>query len=290
LFEEELINIEHIMEDLDLFRCSITDEEMLRDLMLKEKPDLIFHLAAKSHVGFSWKDRMETFAINFMGTVNLLESVRGLDYRPKILSVGSAEEYGKVPASSMPITEDFPLKPASPYAVSKVASEMLCYQYSHAEDFEIVMVRAFNHTGARQSPSFVCSDFARQIALIEAGLQQPEIHVGNLGVSRDFCDVQDVVDAYVKLVEKGSSGEVYNVCMGKAVSIEEMLKELLRISSEKIEVKVSKEKFREVDLPLLVGDNRKIKDSIGWEPEISLEKTLEDLLNFWRDKISEGVH
>jgi GDP-4-dehydro-6-deoxy-D-mannose reductase len=285
LFENELENIEHLKENIDLFLCNITDEDQMRALLKRKKPDFIFHLAAKSHVGFSWIDRKDTLSINFMGTITLLEAVRELTLKPRLLMVGSAEEYGKV-QSSEPITEDYPLKPTSPYAVSKAASEMLGYQYCLSDAMDIIMVRAFNHTGPRQHPSFVCSDFARQIARIEAKLEPPLINVGNLEVYRDFSDVRDVSSAYFKLLEKGTSAEVYNVCSGKAVSIKNVLCELLDLSSMKIDFKVDKDKFREVDLPILVGDNTKIKTAIGCEPIIPLRKTLEDLLNYWRSKVS----
>ncbi|MBU1626128.1 GDP-mannose 4,6-dehydratase [bacterium] len=288
LFEEELSNIKAIKDDLDLTLCNITDSVKLKETIFRIKPDYIFHLAAKSHVGFSWKDRQDTFSINFMGAVNLLEAVRGLDYKPRVLMVGSAEEYGIVPPAAMPIREDYPLKPTSPYAVSKAAAELLCYQYSNADHLDIVIVRSFSHTGPKQPPTFVCSEFAWQIAKIEAELQEPVIKVGNLEVSRDFCDVRDVVKSYVDLIENALSGEVYNVCSGKAISIVQILTRLCSFSLKKIEVKTDEEKIRKVDLPLLIGDNTKIKKAVGWEATIPIEKILEDLLNYWRRKISKG--
>jgi len=285
LFEDELNNIQHLKDKVELLKCNITDESYLHKFLKTKKPDFIFHLAAKSHVGFSWKDRKETLSVNFMGTANLLEIIRNLDYETRILLVGSAEEYGKVNTSER-IKEDFPLKPTSPYAVSKVASEMLGYQYCISDDMKIIMVRAFNHTGPRQHPSFVCSDFARQISKIETGQEPPVINVGNLDIYRDFSDVRDVARAYLSLLEKGASGEVYNVCSGKAVSIKSMLDQLLKLSTVKIDIKVSKDRYRNVDLPVLSGNNEKIKKAVGWEPGIPLIKTLEDLLNDWRDKIS----
>jgi len=288
LYKEELENIEKVKKEIDLFLCDVTDGERLRELISRSAPEVIFHLAAKSNVGLSWGERKDIFTVNFMGTLNLLEAIRELGCKARVLFVGSADEYGKV-SSGEPITEDYPLKPTSPYAVSKAAAELLCYQYSHADESDIIMVRAFNHTGPRQPPTFVCSEFARQIARIEAGLQPPVINVGNLDVTRDFSDVRDVVNAYYMLAEKGKSAEIYNVCSGKAITIREILEKLLSIATKTIEIKEDESKVRKVDLPLLLGDNSKINNATGWQPKIHSDKTLEDILEFWRNKVSQEI-
>jgi len=217
-----------------------------------------------------------------LGLLNLLEVIRRTGSLPRILIPCSSDEYGNVDVSGLPITECHPLKPNSPYALSKVFQDYLGYQYFEGYGIPIVRTRAFNHAGPGQSPVFVCSDLAKQIAEIEAGFREPVIKVGNLEAKRDFTDVRDVVRAYWLALYKGEAGEVYNVCSGKAYSIGEVLDILLGLAKVKIKVEKDPQKERPSDISILLGDSTKIRQATGWRPEIPFEKTLSDVLDYWR--------
>ncbi len=281
--DESTVNIDHLSKDLGIFQGDIRKGRLIKKIVLEIKPDQIYHLAAVSFVPTTRNSPRRTYATNFTGTLNLLEAVREAGINPRILYLGSAEQYGQIEEKAQPITEDSPLSPISPYAVSKASGEFLAYQYCRNFAMEIIRLRPFNHTGPRQSPQFVCSDFASQIAQIERGKREPVIFVGNLEARRDFSDVRDIVNAYWLALEKAKAGEVYNICSGKAYSIREILKKLLRLSKIKIEVKVLPEKQRPAEIPLLVGDYSKFRRETGWKPKIPLEQTLRDLLQYWRN-------
>jgi len=220
-----------------------------------------------------------------MGTVRLLDEIVRLGINPRILLAGSAEEYGKVTPEQIPIRETNPLNPSSPYGASKAAVSLLFKQYCTKFGLPVLYVRAFNHIGPGQAPGFVTVDFAKQIAEIEAGKREPVMKVGNLEARRDFTDVRDVVGAYWILIREGSPGEVYNVASGTAPAIKEILEILLQKASVKIEVLKDQTRMRPSDVPILLGDIAKIKAKTGWEPTISLDRSLEDILNYWRQKI-----
>ncbi|GFP20395.1 GDP-4-dehydro-6-deoxy-D-mannose reductase, partial [Candidatus Hakubella thermalkaliphila] len=248
----------------------------------------IYHLAAQSSAALSWEDPRRTYEINIFGQLNLLESLLKSQVEASVLITASGEVYGKVSPEQVPITEDYSLRPDSPYAVSKAAQDLLGYQYYSAYKMRILRTRSFNHTGPGQSPAFVCSDLARQIAQIEAGRHRPVIQVGNLEPKRDFTDVRDVVRAYIELIRKGRPEQPYNVCSGRAYAIGEILEMLLAMSEKRIEVEVTQDRFRPSDLPILLGDNRRIREDTGWSPAISMEKSLRDLLDYWRAKGSDS--
>jgi len=250
----------------------------------KVRPDEIYHLAAISFVPTSLMNPKLTFDTNLDGTLNLYQAIIELKIEPKILFVGSADEYGSIKNSDLPIKENCPLRPINPYSISKASADFLSYFYFKNYHFNIVRVRPFNHIGPRQSPEFVCSDFAKQIAKIEKGLKEPIIKVGNLGAKRDFTDVRDMVRAYWLAVQKGEFGEAYNICSGNGVSIKELLGRFLNMSKKKIKVIQDPKRLRPSDVPLLVGDFKKFTKQTDWEPEIPLKKTLEDILNYWREK------
>jgi|APSaa5957512622_1039677.scaffolds.fasta_scaffold38575_2 GDP-4-dehydro-6-deoxy-D-mannose reductase len=264
------------------YHVDILDMDALNEMLLDFKPDVLFHLAGISDVGFSFKQPEITHKINVEGTKNVIESAFKLEKKPKILMVGSAMEYG-IPQFT-PITEDHPLNPSSPYAKSKVEAEKIAKEYCD-KGMEIISTRSFNHTGPGQSPNFVSSSFAREVAKIEKGLQKPDIKVGNLSSKRDFTDVRDIVKAYVDLVEKGKSGESYNVCSGKGVSMQKILDVLLSITSVEVFMETDEERIRPSDVPISIGDNTKLKEDTGWVPKINLERTLYDLLNYWRENV-----
>lgn len=283
---ESLENIQEIRRSLHLSNCDITRFDQLSRLVKRISPDQIYHLAALSSVGKSFSNPLDTIETNIRGTLYLLETVRNLEKRTKVLVVGSSDMYGKVLPKEIPITEERSLLPVSPYGMSKAAGDLLAYQYFKSYGVYAIRARAFNHTGPRQRTGFVIPDFASQIAKIEAGQMPPALKVGNLSSKRDISDVRDVVRAYLSLMGKGKAGEAYNVCSQEAYIIKNVLKILLSLSKKKIKVKLDKKKNRPAEIPILVGDNSKIRKATGWKPKITMEKTLEETLNFWRRRYS----
>ncbi|MBN1163843.1 MAG: GDP-mannose 4,6-dehydratase [Candidatus Krumholzibacteriota bacterium] len=277
-------NIEHIWDKLKLLECDLRDASSTRDVIEQIRPDYIFHLAAQSFVPTSWKAPSESLITNVIGQLNIFEAIKKIDLDCRIQIACSSEEYGMVLPEEVPIRESNPLRPLSPYGVSKVGQDMLGYQYFMSYGMKIVRTRGFNHTGPRRGPVFVCSDFAKQIIDIERDLRDPVMKVGNLDARRDFTDVRDMVRAYWLSLEKGVPGSVYNICSGKSYSIKEILDILIEISGVKVEVDMEEGRLRPSDVPLLEGDFSHFRNDTGWEPEISIEQTLADLLDFWREK------
>jgi len=278
-------NIDHIREKIHLVEGDLLDAHSLQDLMMDVRPTHIFHLAAQSFVPASWTSPAVTLEINIVGPCNLFEAVRAAQLSPLIQIACSSEEYGLVKPNELPIKETNPLRPLSPYAVSKVAMDYLGYQYFKSYDMRIIRTRGFNHTGARRGEVFAESSFAKQIAEIEKGIKKPVILVGNLEAKRDYTDVRDMVEGYFLALEKGESGEVYNICSGKAIKIEKVLETLLSFSKTKVTVKQDPSRMRPSDVPILLGDNWKFVKQTGWKPKISFEKTMKDLLDYWREKV-----
>jgi len=276
-------NIKHIKSELQLHVCDVRNQDHLHSVVASSKPDQIYHLAAIAHVPTSWKNPWLTYETNFFGTLNLLETLRSTERVAKILYVGSSDEYGSVGEESLPINEEVSLSPLNPYAVSKVCGDMLAFQYFKSYGLHIVRVRPFNHTGPRQTPAYVCSGFAKQVAEIERGVKDPVVTVGNLEAKRDFTDVRDMVRAYWLAMEEADVGEVYNICSEKAIGIGDILTKLLEMSSRKdIIVQTDVTKVRPSDVPLIVGDCSKFRAKTGWATEIPIEQTLRDLLEYWR--------
>jgi len=273
-------------EVLDL---NILNIDEIESVLTKVEPDYIFHLAAQSSVALSWENPGLTVDVNIKGAVNLMDAVRTLDYKPRILLIGSGEEYGYINESETPIKEDNRLRPGNIYAATKVCQNMLGQIYTKAYDMDIIMVRAFNHIGPGQDPRFVVSDFCKQAAEIEAGIREPVMKVGNLSAKRDFTDVRDVVKAYSKLVQKGKKGETYNVGSGKAVAIQQILDKILELSAVKIEISIDTGKIRPIDIPLIEADTDKLKLDTGWEPVIPLELTIKNTLDYWSKFVPTGV-
>ncbi len=271
-----------------VFACDIRDGAKLEKILRRIKPDRVFHLAAQASVPVSWKDPRGTFEQNLNGTLNLLEAARRACPKALIQLTGSAQEYGIPPKTSGRIGESAPLNPLSPYAVSKAAQDFLMKFYGRRFGMKIVMTRAFNHIGPRQSDDFIASSFAKQIAEIEAGLRRPEILVGDLRSVRDYTDVRDMVRAYWLSLEKGRAGEVYNIASGRGRSGLEILEAYLKITDARIRVKKDPSRMRSHDLPRLVGDPSKFMRRTGWKPEINFEKSLEDILNYWRKEVGRG--
>ncbi|MBC7228972.1 MAG: GDP-mannose 4,6-dehydratase [Actinobacteria bacterium] len=265
--------------------CDILDGRALFELVKGFRPHYVFHLAAQSSVRRSWEDPELTFRIALHGQANLIEALRVAGVEARVHVACSSEEYGKVSEDELPIRETHPLRPSSPYALSKVMQEyhaVFCHQ---AYGMETVITRAFNMIGPGQSAEFVASDFARQIAEAEAGMREPVIRVGNLEARRDFSDVRDLVGAYWELLRKGVPGEAYNVCSGEDHPVSELLDTLLSLSGTPIEVVVDPQKYRVADIPVLRGDNARMREVTGWRPRLSLEQTLSDVLDWWRAEV-----
>ncbi|MBI5620970.1 GDP-mannose 4,6-dehydratase [Candidatus Gottesmanbacteria bacterium] len=278
-------HIESIINKLHLEDADLLDTHSLYTTLSRIKPDYIFHLAAQSFVPTSWVSPSVTLEVNIVGSANLFEAVRQAGIDSVIQIACSSEEYGLVHENELPIKETNPLRPLSPYAVSKVAMDYLGYQYYQSYKVRIIRTRGFNHTGPRRGETFAESNFAKQIALIEKGKQDPIIRVGNLEAKRDYTDVRDMVRAYVLAVEKCDPGDVYNVAAGNAIRIGDMLNLLLSYSKVNVEVKEDPSRMRPSDVPVLIGDNTKFVLKTGWKPEIPFEKTMEDLLNYWRERV-----
>jgi len=279
-------NIEHLRSRVTLIESDLRDMSSVRALVEAANPSRVIHLAAQSYVGTSWQAPAETLSTNIISQVNLLEAIRALKLSPRFLTVGSSEEYGLVYEDELPIREGNPLRPLSPYAVSKVAQDMMGYQYFRSYGLPIVRARAFNHEGPRRGDVFVTSSFARQIAEIEAGRSEPAVYVGDLKPRRDYSDVRDIVRGYWLLLERGEPGEVYNLCSGRSWAIQQVLDFLVAQSTVKgIQVKVDPLRLRPSDVMVLEGDPGKAEKAIGWKAEIPFERTLSELLDYWRERV-----
>jgi GDP-4-dehydro-6-deoxy-D-mannose reductase len=249
-------------------------------------PDAVVHLAAQSSVHQSWLDPDGTLRTNLHGTLHVLEALRRRRLKPPMLVVGSADEYGAADAKELPLREDAPLRPNSPYAVSKVAQGYLALQYALSYGMPVLRTRTFPTTGPGRGENFAESSFAKQLAEIECGRRAPVLEVGNLDAVRDYTDVRDVVRAYWLLLEKGAPGEVYNVCSGRGIAIREMLERLVALSQATVEVRVDPGRLRPSDIPVLVGDPGRLRAAAGWQTCLPIERTLQDLLDDWRRRVA----
>jgi len=279
-------NIEHLEGRIRLIEADLGDMTALRAALAMSRPDAIFHLAAQSFVPTSWTAPTETFHVNAIGQIHLFEAIRSLGLDPVVQLACSSEEYGLVLREETPITELNPLRPLSPYAVSKVAQDLLGYQYFKSYGLRAVRTRGFNHEGPRRGEVFVMSNFARQIAAIEAGAQEAVIRVGNLDAVRDFTDVRDMVRAYWLAAERGEPGEVYNISSGEGITIRDMLDRLLAMSRVEVRVETDPARLRPSDVEVLLGDSSKFRAATGWAPRLPLERTLADSLDYWRARLA----
>ncbi|MCL5675867.1 MAG: GDP-mannose 4,6-dehydratase [Patescibacteria group bacterium] len=263
----------------------LTQRDKTEDAIKKIKPDEVYHLAALTSPAKSFQDPFQTLENNLKAQINLLEALRVHKPDARVLIIGSADEYGLVKKEDNPVDEKQPLRPTNPYAVSKITQDYLALQYVLAYKMPIVRVRPFNHIGPRQSPNFVVSAFAKQLAEIEAGLKEAIISVGNLSSVRDFTDVRDMMRAYQIILEKGVPGEVYNIGSGRGYKMEEILNLLLSMTAKKIKIQVDKTLLRPIDEPILVCNYNKINGLTGWKPKISISETLKSVLDYWRDQV-----
>lgn len=268
-------------------RCDLLDSEAVRELIEDWKPECIFHLAAQSSAARSFEDPVGTLETNVIGMLSILESVKSVrascEGRVHLLSVGSCEEYGKRSPEDMPLHEESPIEPVSPYAVSKAAQSMLALQYGRAYDLNVCATRSFSHTGPGQTSRFVLPSFAKQCAEINAGIKEPVLKVGNLDVIRDFLDVRDVVRAYRLLIERGEIGRIYNVCSSRGLNLKHALNMMVEQMSVEIRIETDPALIRPADVPVLIGDNSKLRHDTGWEPGISIEQMIRDLMKYWKD-------
>ncbi|MFW5772064.1 MAG: GDP-mannose 4,6-dehydratase [Phototrophicaceae bacterium] len=278
------------MPGMTLHTLQLKDQEQTRALIERVRPDHIYHLAAQAFVPRSFEEPWETLENNILAQLNVILACIRAGIEARVLVVTSAEMYGRVQPDDLPIDEETPLRPSSPYSVSKIAQDMLALQYATSHNLPIMRVRPFNHLGPGQGASFVAPAFALQIARIEQGLQEPVIRVGDLSARRDFTDVRDVVRAYQLVIDHGTPGAVYNVATGVARSIRELLDELLRHSAVPVETVVDPERLRPVSIPILQGDSTRLRQSTGWQPEIPFEQSLVDILNDCRQRVtSQGA-
>jgi GDP-4-dehydro-6-deoxy-D-mannose reductase len=262
----------------------ITDAEGLKASFTSARPEAVYHLAAASHVGTSWSAPVEVLRVNAEGTLNVLLAALEAGVR-RVLVIGSAEQYGKVTPDLLPVRETTPMRPVSPYGASKAAAEMVASHAFRGRGLDVVCVRAFNHLGPGQSEALVASTIAKQVADAErAG--GGVVRTGDLSPRRDFTDVRDVVRAYRLLVEHGEPGEAYNVCSGRAVAIQEIAGQLAGRVSVDVRFELDPERLRPVDVPEVCGDNTKLREATGWSPEVALEQTLGDVLDWWRQRTS----
>lgn len=280
-------NLAHLLRPntVTLLHCDLTDAASAKRLIELVRPDRIFHLAAQSYVPGSWNAPAMTMEVNVIGQINLFEAVRQAGIDPLIHIAGSSEEYGLVYPNEVPMKETNPLRPLSTYAVSKVAQELLGWQYFRSYGLKCIVTRGFNHTGPRRGEIFVTSSFAKQIAEIEKGLRPPIIWVGDLESRRDWTDVRDMVRAYWLALEKGEPGEVYNIGSGVSRRVGDMLELLLSMTDMNVEIRQDPARLRPSDVPILWADATKFKKRTGWEPRIPFEQTLRDLLDYWRAKV-----
>jgi GDP-4-dehydro-6-deoxy-D-mannose reductase len=266
---------------VEYHQAEIRDTKKVRAVILQSRPDQVYHLAAMSAVDLSWKEPLRTYEVNLFGAHNVFSAAMELSPPPKILNVSTAQVYA--PASHI-LTEHSPVAPENPYAASKAMTELLAFQYGDHAPGGIITARSFNHTGPGQQPGFVLPSIAKQFAEIAAGLRPPKLGVGNLNVIRDFTDVRDVIRAYCMLLESGRTGEIYNVCSGVAVLLSDVIEIFEAKSGVKAKVEIDPSKVRSKEVAQIRGDPGKIHNETGWFPRIPLEKTLEDLLDYWRSR------
>ncbi len=279
-------NIEHIKRALNLHTIDILDRNAVAALFSEVKPDRVIHLAGQAFVPTAFSDPVSTFQVNILGGLHVLEGARLLTmagHSATVLIVSTGEVYGRV--DRLPINEEFPLAPNNPYAASKAGIDIIAQQYGEAFRLPVVVVRPFNHVGPRQSPVFVCSDFARQIAGVAAGKRERTIHVGNIQTKRDFTDVRDVVRAYWLLLDHSKRG-VYNVCSGRPVAVADILDAFIKIANIKVDIITEGNRLRTYDIPEVYGSNEKLHAATGWTPVIPLEQTLREVYEYWQHAAS----
>ena len=278
-------SLDHLSQKIDTVIKDLQDMQVVNNLLEDVKPDAIYHLAGQAFVPTAWDNPWETLENNIRPQLNILQAMIKQNSKARLLVVASNEVYGGVPLDKLPVKEDTLMRPDNPYGVSKVAQDTLALQYHLSHGVDVLRVRAFNHIGPRQSPFFVASSFAKQIAEIEAGLNRPVLCVGNLEAKRDFTDVVDVMRGYALLVEKGQPGEAYNIGTGRAHSIQYLLDTLLSYTNTEIDIQQDPDRMRPSDVPVIYADNSKLRAQTGWAPTYKFEDSLKRVLDYWREDI-----
>lgn len=281
------LNIGNFDDKIQLFKLDILDKNNVLEVIKNVSPDCIINLAAISSVRLSWEIPQKTIDVNINGTINILESIKELNLKTRLLLIGSSEQYGDIDYTR-PVSEEEELNALNPYGISKATQEKIAKLYSRAYGIDVMMVRAFNHIGPGQGKEFVVPDFVSQIVEIENGILEPIIKVGNLSAERDFTDVRDIVNAYRLILENGNNGEVYNVGSGKAISIREILDIIVDKSRTKVKIEIDKNKFRPIDTPKIECNNNKLKNETGWNIKYSIEESIEDIIEYWREYSING--
>jgi len=274
-------------DNIKFIRINLLEQGSIINALSDIRPDFIINLAAISSVKGSWDMPDVTFDVNVKGVINLFEAIRKVNLKSRVLLIGSSEQYGKITQGEK-VDEEYALNALNPYGISKITQEKLAMMYKETYGIDVILVRAFNHTGPKQALGFVVPDFAKQIAELEMLNKEPVMYVGNLKAERDISDVRDIVKGYYALLIKGRSGEIYNIGSGTAHSMEYLLNSLIKLSSKKISVEIDEKKFRPVDTPRIVCNNDKIITDTGWKPEISIDKTLLDSYIYWKNIIIDG--
>ena len=278
-------NRESAIKANQIFECDIRQSDDVQKILKTFQPDVVFHLAAITEESVAKQFPQETYSTNVIGTINLLEGIRQNGLDPAVLVAGSSAEYGQVPKEENPVKETNAFRPLSFYGASKVAQAMVAHQYFLSYGVRTIGAVSFNYFGPDQKEKFVCAALAKQIALIEKGVNPPEIQVGNTHTWRDFTDVRDVVRAYWLLGTQGVAGETYNVCSGNPISIQNLLEKLIGLSKVKIKIVQDPEKMRALDASYQQGDFGKLNRQTGWKPEMPLEESLRDILDYWRGAV-----
>lgn len=266
----------------------VRNAALISEVLAEEKPDFVVNLAAVTTVAESFQDTVKTYEIMFQGMLNLLNALQSTEFTGRVLFVSSSEVYGAVNSSELPVNEATLTRPLSPYAVAKISAEALCYQWSRNGDFEIVIARPFNHIGPGQSERFAISEFGRRIAEMSLGLKEPLLHVGDIDACRDFTDVRDIVSAYLMLLEHGENGQIYNVCSGRERSVRSLITTMAEQCQLDVRIDVDMQRFRLNEQKRICGDNRKLVAASGWRQKYEIEKTLRDVVIFWKDHLQSA--
>lgn len=272
---------------LDNNRLELLDPASLTEMLQKDRPDAVIHLAGQTFVPEAFRAPQQTFEVNLLGTLNLLQALKQSGFCGSFLYVSSGDVYGQVNEEDLPIRETLLPRPRNPYAVSKVAAELLCLQWSYLEPWRIMVARPFNHIGPGQRSDFVIPGVARQLARIRLGLQAPRIEVGDVDVTRDFLDVRDVLDAYFHLLDRGRNGEIYNVCSGMEYRVRDLIEQMVNIAGVEVELVQDPARLRPSEQRRVAGSSWKLQQQIGWKSGISITETLKSVLSDWEARVVE---
>ncbi len=290
IYELEASGYEVVKCDLRTAKGTVTmdilNQKMIQDVLDEKKPDVIVNMAGQANVGLSWKRPQLTIELNTIGLINILEAVRNVDQKIKVLAIGSSDEYGSLKEAGANVTEDTPVKPITPYAISKQAQELFAQLYTRSYGLDVCMIRLFNLGGAGQAKGYMISDFASGVAEVEAG-KKDYISVGNLESARDFTHVKDACRAIKLIAEKGHCGEIYNIASGTTHKAQDVLDKLIAMSGEKIVVRRDPAKMRPSDTPVVCGNHDKLTAHTGWIPKLGIDEILSDALNYWRKQVKE---